>query len=119
MPRNAYTSQHDTPVSGGLWDIRPAARTVDPETSKDSARALKRSGKQAAQCAEVLAALREYIETWGDSPTCVELANGDAALVHIFGRRLPDLREAGRVVNAGKRQCRITGRQAMTWELWR
>lgn len=119
MPRNAYTKHHDAPVVGGLFDIRPTARTVDPDTSKDAAKALKRSGRQAAQCADVLARLREYIDAWGEAPTCAELADGDAALIHVFGRRLPDLREAGRVVNAGKRQCRKTGRQAMTWEAWR
>lgn len=123
MARSIYTGEHDS--AGPLFDqtIRPPVRTSDPESSHQAARRLKQSGALGDGCRETLQALRDYLELWGSTPTTAELAGGDAALVHHYGRRLPDLREAGLVSNpcgadgrAIKRQCRLTGSACMTWE---
>jgi hypothetical protein len=102
---------------GPLFDqIRDPARNDGPETSKLSARHLKASGKMNKQCVAALAALREYIARTGVLPTNQELAGGDPALVHIYSRRLADLRVNGAIRKMPARKCRVTGRQAATWE---
>jgi hypothetical protein len=123
VARSIYTGEHDS--AGPLFDrpIRPLARTSDPETSHESARRVKKSGALAAGCWDTMAALRQYLALWGSPPTTAELAGGDAALIHLYGRRLPDLREAGLVRNPSwadgqpmKRRCAKTGSSCMTWE---
>jgi hypothetical protein len=96
--------------------LRPCARNADPVTSALSDRAHRRSGRLARELRETL----EALVAWrGDEPpTCGELAGGDGALIHRFGRRLSDLRDLGWVENTeAKRRCRYTGRVVMLWRV--
>lgn len=113
MSRNWHNPQDVTDLP--LFGLPVRARVTDPPTSAEADAALRRRGTLAAGCAETLRALREYVELWGDPPTTAELANGDAALVHLYGRRLPDLRKLGKVENGAARVCRKTGARAQTW----
>mgnify|MGYP001600187366 CR=1 FL=1 len=52
--------------------------------------------------------------------TARELANKvneDILTADNVHKRLPELRAAGKVVNANRRKCTITGRTAITWVL--
>ena len=85
------------------------ARTTDPETSHDAARAILPA--LGTMQAETLAAVRR----WPDR-TVTELAqlteHGDP---RVINRRVSELAADGRIVASGERTCSVTGRRARTW----
>jgi hypothetical protein len=94
------------------------ARGSDPESSKLAAEEIIDSGGHTAQKQFVLRALSMH-----DGATARELAKYMAtlverdinALVHVIGRRLPDLEKDRRVRRGPQRTCVVGKRQALTW----
>lgn len=95
---------------------RPVSRNSDPSTSKAAEARLRAAGTLNRQCREVLGVLIEYIARHGEAPTTAELAAGDAGKIHLYGRRLSDLRSLGHVLRAGQRTCKVTGNTATAWK---
>jgi hypothetical protein len=93
-------------------EARKLARSTDPETSHEAAREHVRSGAQAAQKATVLEALRRLGRV-----TSAELAQAAGLDRYMVARRLPDLSRDGRAAQDGERECRVTGRKAVTWRI--
>lgn len=97
---------------------RNLARGSDPESSKLAAEEIVASGTHAVQKQFVLSVLSTH-----DGATSRELARYAAtvvgqdinALVHIIGRRLPDLEKDKRVRRGPQRTCTVGQRQALTW----
>ncbi len=48
--------------------------------------------------------------------TAAEIAVAVGLERHVPSRRLPELRDDGRVLNGSRRVCRVTGNRSMTWE---
>lgn len=113
MARDPYTGASSD--LGPLFN-KPLARTSDPLPSHLAAKEIRSTGAHGRQCDEVEAALREYIELYGTAPTTRELANDDPGVTHIYGRRLSDLADAGRVKRCAQRKCRFGPTKATTWE---
>jgi hypothetical protein len=112
------SSGYGAPSPGPLFDrVRPISRASDPKTSHESEAKLRSSGGLNSQCAETLAALKAFMKANGYAPTTSELAGGDAALVRIYSKRLPDLREAGCVKNPRTAMCSVTKSRCMVWEV--
>lgn len=95
----------------------PRARSTDPATSHEAAEHVRRSGLANEQQRQCLAAVVRW-----PGRTASELA-GNAGAVwkstltrYDFGRRLPELRRLGVIRNGVARTCKVTGREAMTWE---
>jgi len=90
--------------------IGPLSHRHDPQTSRDAAEHLKRSGKLAAQQEAVLQALRQC-----DGATHAEL--GESMGVHWLtpARRLPELERAGQVKKGQPRTCKVKASRCTTW----
>ena len=86
------------------------ARNTDPITSHMAAAAVVHSDQIAAQRIQMYELVSEY-----QGRTSMELAELCEFDRYQLARRLPELREKGRVESRGMRKCRITGREAMTW----
>jgi predicted ArsR family transcriptional regulator len=86
------------------------ARTADPPTSHAAASAIERSGIAAAHRARCLAAVRQ-----SPGQTAAEIARVVGLERHAPSRRLPELRDAGLVVNGPIRICTVKGRRSLTW----
>lgn len=56
-----------------------------------------------------------FLQTCSEPLTSFEIAKAMSWDRHDTAKRLPDLRDDGLVVNGPIRQCRITGRQSLTW----
>lgn len=111
---NAYTGKAASP--GPLFDnVRPISRTNDPDTSHEAERKLRATGALNEQCRKTLHALREHFARYQQDPTTAELAKGDASLIRVYSKRLPDLREMGFVTNTSKRKCEVTKMACRTW----
>ena len=84
----------------------------DPETSREAAEHLRRSGRLGAQQRAVLEALRQC-----DGATHAEL--GALMGVHWLtpARRLPELGRAGLVRKGKARTCSVKGSKCCTWWL--
>jgi len=82
-------------------------RNNDPPTSALASRHIESSGAARMQRSRCLDAV---IESPGQ--TAREIEDRIGVKAH---KRLPELREAGLVVNGPIRTCRVTGRRAMTW----
>lgn len=82
----------------------------DPASSFAAGAEHVASGRNAAQRAAVLAALRE-----NPGATSDELADAMGIDRHIPGRRLSELERAGLVRRGPTRASRISGRQGVTW----
>lgn len=102
-----------------LKQPKARARNSDPEPSHNAARTVERKGKAARQRDEVL----KGVQRWGEN-TAAELADLMKVDRYMTSRRLPELREAGLVVNPkdgkGKpktRMCRVVKSMSMTWRL--
>ena len=97
---------------------RPLTRHGDPDPSHQAGEALVNSGAYDTQCRRVLHALLAR-EQSGASSTSAELAHHMGAERHMVARRLPDLIEAGGLVEkAGTRICKasgVSGRNATVW----
>lgn len=86
------------------------ARLSDPSPSHEAAHDVEASGRAANQRALCFSVVRE-------SPglTAAEIAERADLERHVPSRRLPELREAGLVVNGEIRVCRVGNRNSMTW----
>jgi hypothetical protein len=82
------------------------ARASDPQSSWDAAAKLKASGELSRQQARALALVTDWPQT------AAELAAGDYRLEIMLRKRLPELREAGQVVNGAPRDGAQTWRRA-------
>jgi hypothetical protein len=89
---------------------KPLAHRGDPQTSRDAAEHLQRSGRLATQQQAVLEALRQC-----DGATHAEL--GAFMGLHWLtpARRLPELERAGFVRKGEPRICTIKGSKCCTW----
>lgn len=86
------------------------ARSEDPSTSHAAAAAVEFSGRAGSQRRLCLRCVAEH-----PGLTAAEIADLARLERHIPSRRLPELREAGMVVNGETRRCRIVGNPSMTW----
>ncbi len=96
---------------------QPISRWTDPESSHRAGQELIESGAHAAQKNAVLALVRAKPDS-----TSAELADlAERAGVpldrYAVARRLPDLEKDGKVCRSGMRDCRVSGRRAVTWGL--
>lgn len=102
---------------------RPIASNTDPATSHASAEQHERTGQLVGECAQVYAILVAWVWDHGCYPTTMELAGGDRGLVHLYGRRLSDLRDQNHRVDNPTgddgtlltRRYNGTGRAGMLW----
>lgn len=95
-----------------LFDGWPGgmARATDPDTSHDAAREHVASGRNTAQRAAVLAAVRASPGLTSD-----ELAAWMGISRFIPARRLPELERAGLLRRGPARLSRVGGRRGITW----
>ena len=91
-------------------DTVARARAGDPVTSFEAADKVEKTGK-ARRDRE--ACLRVVLAEPGR--TAAEIAKIAGIDRYDANRRLPELRDAGRVVNREKRVCRVLGSRVMTW----
>jgi hypothetical protein len=86
------------------------SRTNDPSTSYEAADRVESSGRAASHrhlC---------WMEVWKKpGSTAAEIAEAAGLERHVPSRRLPELRDAGQVVNGPQRKCSVTGNPSMTW----
>lgn len=87
------------------------AANADPVTSDMAAERIEASGHATAQRRAVLEAVLAH-----PGRTSAELAQLAGMDRYAPARRLPELRKAGLVRNAGQRNCMIAGTLAETWE---
>ncbi len=86
------------------------ARTTDPITSHQAARDAEHRGVAAAHRLLCLAQV-----THQPGLTAAEIAEATGLERHAPSRRLPELRDAGLVVNGPIRLCAVKGRRSLTW----
>ena len=86
------------------------ARSSDPFTSHEAAHDAESSGRASAQRQICLG---EVLKNPGK--TAAEIAVAVGLERHAPSRRLPELRDAGLVVNGPARVCSVTGRMSITW----
>jgi len=89
---------------------QPLTHRGDPQTSREAAEHLRRSGRLGAQQQAVLEALRQR-----DGSTHAELS--EAMGIHCLtpARRLPELERMGLVRKGSARVCRIKQSRCCTW----
>lgn len=107
-------------MKGDSLDARPPrvelplfsarARNSDPETSHAAAEEVETSGVAADQRRRCLEGVRA-----APYSTAAEIARAVGLERHAPSRRLPELRDAGLVVNGPSRICAVTGRASITW----
>lgn len=86
------------------------ARSTDPTTSHLAAEAVEASGRAASQRHLCL------VEVWKKpGQTAAEIAVAAGLERHVPSRRLPELRDAGQVINGPERRCTATGNLSLTW----
>ena len=105
---------------GRLFDVDVGAKepsTIDmlthrgdPDTSREAAEHLRRSGRLGAQQRAVLEALRQC-----DGSTHAELGRFMGCDWLVAARRLPELERLGRVRKGDPRTCRLKGSKCTTW----
>ncbi len=79
----------------------------DPETSKEAAETMIKSGKMARQCQQVYDSFKCF------SPcTSKELSVASGLDYHMIARRMPDLVKAGKVAETGVKRDK-----SMVWEV--
>jgi len=86
------------------------ARANDPETSASAARDVETGGVASDQRRRCL---EEVLRKPGQ--TAAEIAAAVGLERHAPSRRLPELREAGLVMNGAPRTCAVMGRASLTW----
>jgi len=91
-----------------LFDVTHRVRAHDPATSVEAAEKTRESS--AVQRQACLAYVRAH-----PGQTAAEVSRGCGLERHVASRRLPELRDAGLVVNGPARVCRVQGTKAMTW----
>ncbi len=87
------------------------AANVDPVTSHLAAADITHSGLRASQKRAVLNAVERF-----PGRTSAELADAADLDRYLVARRLPDLKHDGFVEQGEIRNCRVTGRKAVTWK---
>jgi hypothetical protein len=92
-----------------LFD-QPLARHTDPDSSRQAAAELVKSGRHKTQKQRVYEALRRF-------PNCTsaELAAGSGLDRFMVARRLPDLAEEGRAIQGNEKFCTVTEKNCVTW----
>ncbi len=88
----------------------PHTRRSDPKTSQTAARELATSGLAKTQRDLCLLAVRK-----SPGSTATEIAEAIDLERHAPSRRLPELRDAGLIINGPERRCRVLGRASITW----
>ena len=96
-----------------MKNIQQTYRNGDPETSELASKQILKNGSRTAQKERVL----KMLVRWPGSrrPTSAELAGFNRVDRHMVARRLPDLEADGLVTRGEKKQCSVTGKQAITW----
>lgn len=87
-----------------------SARKTDPVTSHQAAEHMQVTGTASSQRFATLTALKSYPNT-----TSAELAQAAELDRYMVARRLPELRDSGRVVMGKPRRCTVGKRNAVTW----
>lgn len=108
--------QPDNPIEPAAFPYgnkQPIARNSDPVTSHIAAEDITASGLRNSQKAEVLRWLKDSRE----APTSAELAHRSGLDRHMVARRLPDLERDGLVRKGASRDCGVSNRPAVTWEV--
>lgn len=111
----AFDNQTGMDRAALTQDLRPCARGSDPDTSAVADRENRASGALEGWLAKCLHALVSWEIAGRPPPTNRELAAGNPALVHQYGRRLNDLYQRGLVERVGKRRCDLSGKVCLTW----
>lgn len=88
----------------------PVSRKYDPSSSHEAEREINRSGSRAVQQEIILSAVRNH-----PGHTSKELTEFCQLDRYQIARRLSDLESAGAVCKGRIRQCRIGGRNSVTW----
>lgn len=88
----------------------PAARNSDPITSHMAADYIQESGIKAAQ--QNIALMTVHLHPGHTSNELTRYCGLDR---YQLGKRLPELRKAGFLVNGKERKCTVSGRLAITW----
>lgn len=88
----------------------PVARATDPATSHLAAEAITASGARDAQAQLAAEAVRKH-----PGHTSNELAELCPLDRYALARRLPECATAGAVRRGQSRECRVSGRSAVTW----
>jgi hypothetical protein len=106
------------PVYNQLPKHSPIARNTDPGTSHEAAAEV--AGKLNRCQQGLLDAIQRLAAA--DAPTAGEAAANayeadSSSSRETYRKRLGELVAAGRVVEAGKRRCRVTGKPARTFKI--
>jgi CRP-like cAMP-binding protein len=97
--------------AGARQRVAARARRTDPASSHIAARTVERSGRAGQQRIRCGAAVLR-----NPGRTSQELCEITGIDRYELARRLPELREEGLIRNGeALRECRVTGRPAMTW----
>jgi DNA-binding transcriptional ArsR family regulator len=111
MEERGVNSRNQDDSFGPLFSVPVArARNTDPVTSHIAAATVERTGVASTQRAQIL----HYVAHHPDL-TASEIAEGLGIERIIPGKRLPELRDAGYLVNGAERTCRVRGTKCMTW----
>lgn len=87
------------------------ARNSDPISSHLAAEETITSGRRDSQKRDIL----KFLKTYSEPVTSMELAHRSGMDRYIVARRLPDLEKDYKVERGPMRECRISGRMAITW----
>ena len=101
---------HVHSLGEGLMTSRAKSRRSDPDTSREAARSAEHGGTAGAQRNACLAEVERQ-----PGQTAAEIAKAVGLERHAPSRRLPELRDAGLVVNGDARICSVTGNHSLTW----
>ncbi len=93
----------------------PIAAKVDPVTSLWADENLTILGARSEKKKKLL----DFLRSRREPLTSFEISRGIGWDRHETAKRLPDARTNGLVENGPIRDCRITGRQALTWQVVR
>jgi hypothetical protein len=94
-----------------VLDRAPLAAARDPISSHLAAAELTSSGRRASQKAAIVKWLRSQERLL----TSMEIAHAGGLDRYMVARRLPDLERDGLVERGPMRDCRESGRPAITW----
>lgn len=90
--------------------VQARSRLTDPDTSREAAARIERSGVASDQRAQCLAQIERV-----PGMTAAEVAVALRMERHAPSRRLPELRAAGRVINGEPRICTVQNARSLTW----
>lgn len=90
--------------------MQATSRVTDPDTSRQAASNLERTGQRQRQLDQCLDAVRRF-----SGHTAPEIGKLSGVDRYVLSRRLPDLRREGSVASGRSRKCNVTGNLSMTW----